>query len=248
MIVLGMDTATPATAVGLRLCDGRVLVARDDPARGARPGHTAQLLALAARLLAEAKLGWSAIDRVAVGVGPGTFTGLRVGVATARGLAQASSSALVGVGSLRALAHGAHERASLVVAVIDARRGEVFAAAYARERAGAPARELAAARALRPGELAAFVARVGGDAHDAGQPPLVVGDGAVRYRDELSAEAITVPADDSPLHRVDGRAVCALGALGRATRALERVRPDYCRRPDAEIARERASAEEVAPA
>src|SRR4029077_9641621 len=78
MIVLGLDTATLSTAVGLRLADGRTFQARDDPGREGRPGHATRLLAIAGELLAGAGVGWSELDRIAVGLGPGRFTGLRV--------------------------------------------------------------------------------------------------------------------------------------------------------------------------
>ena len=146
MIVLGFDTSTSATTVALRLSDGSSTQARDDPPAGAHPGHATKLLDMARELLEAATVPWAAVDRVAVGVGPGTFTGLRVGVATARGLAQSLSAELVGVSSPRALALAAFAPAltvaperlasaraveqPAVLAVIDARRGEVFAAAY----------------------------------------------------------------------------------------------------------------------
>ncbi len=133
MIVLGFDTATPATAVALRF-DGGCVQARDDPRPGERPGHATRLLGLAAELLAQAGLGWADIDRIAIGVGPGRFTGLRIGVASARGLAQSLGIELVGVSSLLALAgaaSGSAQEDQGILAVIDARRGEVFAAAYA---------------------------------------------------------------------------------------------------------------------
>src|SRR5260370_1944182 len=133
MIVLGFDTATSATAVGLRLGDASTLERRDDPGEGEHPGHATRLLPFAAELLARAGLEWDAVDRIAVGTGPGRFTGLRVGVATARGLAQSLPPELVAVSSLLALARGAAwaypDRPLL--AVIDARRGEGFAAADA---------------------------------------------------------------------------------------------------------------------
>jgi tRNA threonylcarbamoyladenosine biosynthesis protein TsaB len=143
VIVLGFDTATAATAVALRLADGTTLRARDDPGSGQRPGHTTRLLPLARELLAQADLPWTALERVAVGVGPGTFTGLRIGIATARGLAQALAIDAVGVSTPRVLAQAAIAAAAAsregapgasgdgVLAVIDARRGEAFVAAFA---------------------------------------------------------------------------------------------------------------------
>ena len=118
-----------------------MLERRDDPPPGAHPGHATRLLAMTAQLLEDTGTTWEQIERIAVGLGPGTFTGLRVGVATARGLAHSRKIELVGVSSLQALALGAlertgsdagRERPEMALAVIDARRGEVFAAAYER--------------------------------------------------------------------------------------------------------------------
>src|SRR5829696_7945223 len=149
-VILGFDTATPATAVALARGDD-VVEARHDPAPGERPGHQTMLLALVDRVMHEAGASWDDVERLAVGVGPGTFTGLRIGVATARGLAQARGLGLVGVSTLEALARGV-DTTRPVLAVVDARRGEAFAAAWhERERLLAPA-------ALTPDALAAAVA------------------------------------------------------------------------------------------
>ena len=165
MIVLGLDTATRATAVALMLDGGEVLRARDDPPPGEHPGHATGLLAMAGGLLAAAGVPWGSVERIAVGLGPGTFTGLRVGVATARGIAQSLSIELVGVSSPLALATaalaappapevGVEDR---VLAVIDARRGEVFASAYRADGAGSAA-ELVAPRAIAPERLGSAIA------------------------------------------------------------------------------------------
>src|SRR5271166_2320441 len=182
MILLGFDTATPSTTVALRLADGQMTQARDDPAPGEHPGHATRLLALAHGLLAGAGVSWSAVERIAVGVGPGTFTGLRVGVATARGLAQSLSAELVGVSSTQALAAtalAARPAGEAVLAVIDARRGEAFAAAYRAGDHGVPD-ELAAPRALPPPQLAGVLAEAERAAESAPRAWLAVGDGAVR--------------------------------------------------------------------
>ncbi len=240
MIVLGFDTATPGTAVGLRLADGTVLEAYDDPPAGERPGHTTRLLPLADGLLAQGGLEWGALERIAVGVGPGTFTGLRIGVATARGLAQSLGVELVGVSALRALAEGALRTSPgaerEVLAVIDARRGEVFVGGYA------TGMELFAPRALAPSALASMLASMEGAADGASSLPgpgrLAVGDGAVHYRTSLEDMGVEVPEDSSPLHRVSGACICEL-ALGASP--SEGVLPDYLRRPDAELALEAAA-------
>lgn len=230
MIVLGFDTSTNATSVALRLADGRVAEARDDPPAGAHPGHATRLLAMADDLLEDAATKFADVGRIAVGVGPGTFTGLRVGIATARGLAQSSGAELVGVSSLRALALPAlREDGAAVLAAIDARRGEIFAAAYS-----ADGDELACGRALEPDALASLLDEIGPAS------ALAVGDGALRYRTELEAAGLAVAPEDSPCHLLRAAAICSLGADGPAgSRALL---PDYLRRPDAELALEGAGA------
>jgi tRNA threonylcarbamoyladenosine biosynthesis protein TsaB len=148
------------------------------------------------------------IDQIAVDVGPGLFTGLRVGVATAKALAQALGVPLLGVGSLDVLAAAVGDageeesgvgRAGPVASVVDARRGEVFAAAFRFDRlghepggpgSGAVPIDPEVVRDDRAEPLApdALVAWLVGLAAEAG-PILVVGDGAVRYRQLLSVHA-----------------------------------------------------------
>jgi tRNA threonylcarbamoyladenosine biosynthesis protein TsaB len=210
--VVGLDTATAATAAGVLLPDGRGVEARDDPA-GGRPAHAARLLALVEEALAGAGIGWGEVGRLAVGVGPGGFTGLRIGVATARALAQGRGLPLVGVGSLDALAAEQPD----VAAVLDARRGEVYAAVW---RAGERVMEPAA---IDPAALAARL--------PAGIR--AVGDGAVRFREQLEAAGAVVPADGSPEHRISAVQVCRLGAAGDPA-ARDRLVPDYRREPDAQ--------------
>jgi tRNA threonylcarbamoyladenosine biosynthesis protein TsaB len=251
MIVLGFDTATSATAVGLRVFDGRVLERRDDPPAGGHPGHATRLLAMTDDLLRSTQTPWSALGRIAVGVGPGTFTGLRVGVATAHGLAGSRSLQLVGVSSLRALAlgvladggdgrrtePGTAPRAEATLAVIDARRGEVFAAGYQQGEDGLP-RQLGPAEVLAPELLPGLLARL--SRATGGECWSIVGDGAVRYGELLAAAGLTIPPADAAVHRVAGAAICELGHHAEVPSRASEVLPDYLRRPDAELALEGA--------
>jgi tRNA threonylcarbamoyladenosine biosynthesis protein TsaB len=247
--VLAIDTATASSAVALRLADGRVSELRDDPPAGAHPGHATRLLGMARELLEAAGTGWEALERIVVGVGPGTFTGLRVGIATARGLAQSLGVELVGVSSLQALARAAlepeagerSEQERAVLAVIDARRGEAFAAAYAGGGEQGTPVELIAAAALAPELLAGTIERAREQPGASSGPWLAVGDGAVRYRAHLEGPGVLVPEDSSPLHRVSAAAVCSLG-LSAPAGTLVGVLPDYRRRPDAELTLQTAAA------
>ncbi|CAA9496906.1 MAG: tRNA threonylcarbamoyladenosine biosynthesis protein TsaB [uncultured Solirubrobacteraceae bacterium] len=222
MSILALDTATPSTVVALCEDDGTLLEARDDPPAGERPRHAAAVLALAEELLGRAGRDWGELSRIAVGVGPGGFTGLRIGIATARALSQAHGLALVGISSLRALAVGAQPDAGPrpVLAAIDARRGEVFAAAWS------PAGELLVAPAAYGPD--ALLQRLG-ELPDA---PFGVGDGVLRFADALAGAGIATPDAGSPLHRVSGAALCRLGASSGPV-ARDALVPDYRREPDA---------------
>jgi len=217
MIVLGIDTATPATAVALLRADGSIDEALGEVPAGARPLHAQLLLATAAALLERAGLDWRQIERLAVGVGPGGYTGLRIGLATARGIAQASGAELVGVGTLRALAEPVVGRAA--AAVLDARRGEAFVAVH---RDG---EQLLAPRTCRPEEIA-------GLALAGGRDTLAVGDGAQRYRELIEGGGVAVAPAASELNHVSAGAICRLAAAGSVGPAI----PDYLRLADAEIA------------
>jgi tRNA threonylcarbamoyladenosine biosynthesis protein TsaB len=222
--VLALDTATPDTVVGLLDGGGPAREARHSPGQGARPGHVEQVLALAQGLLAEAGLAWRDLDRIGAGVGPGSFTGLRIGVATARALAQAAGAPLVGVSTLQALTVAPSGPARAVLACLDARRGEAFVAAWrGDERLLAPA-------AVRPEDLGALAGRL--EAHGAGPSPLAAGDGAIRFREQLEPAGFEVPADGSPLHRVRADALCRL-AIAATPVPREALVPEYVRAPDA---------------
>lgn len=235
MKVLAFDTATGATTVALvDSAGGGPIEARDDPERGERPRHTTRLMALIVEVLERAGHGWAEVDRIAVGVGPGTFTGLRIGVATARALARARDIELVGVSTLQSLALGAAGQArqrqhDAVLAVLDARRGEVFAAAWTTDGvSGAPEQDrLLEPLALAPSALAQTAAGLG-------QTRLGIGAGAVAFRSVLERSGTVIPDDRSRLHRVNAAFTGQLALRSDPVRAGD-VRPEYLRLPDAEL-------------
>jgi tRNA threonylcarbamoyladenosine biosynthesis protein TsaB len=219
---LGFDTSTAELTVAL-VEGGEVLAERSaGPDERGRPRHATALLASIEEVLAEGG-GWPAVDRLAVGVGPGTFTGLRIGVSTARALAQARVIGLAGVSSLATVAAGI-ETEGPRLAVLDAKRGEAFAALYGRD-----GEALWPAWVGSPEDLAERVRAL-----DSG--PVAVGDGSVRFRDRLEDAGALVPPDDEEVHRPRARHLCRLAAGVPDAREIE---PDYLRRPDAELWRER---------
>lgn len=172
MTTLTIDTATSITSVGLVLADGHSICA--EPIRAANAAQ--HVVSAVDAVLGAAGINVCGISCIAVGRGPGSFTGLRIGLATALGLSEALAIRVVGVDTLGALQRAAPP---LAVAVIDARRGEVFAQGGG-----------VVAASYTPAQLAAQLER----------GTVLVGDGALRYRELFAESGCTVPADASPLH------------------------------------------------
>lgn len=228
MAVVGFDTATVDTSVCVS-SGGEVL--REEllePMFDGSPRHSTALLAQIERAAAAAG-GWGAVGRIAVGLGPGSFVGIRIGLATARGLAASTGLPVSGVCTLDVLGRGIGEAAGpgrRRLAVLDARRGEAFAALYspAGERLWEPF-------VAPPSELADRLAGLD-------EPPLGAGSGAVRFRQELASRGVDVPDDADPMHRVAARHVCALAETG-VDGSGGGFDPIYLRPPDAQRWRER---------
>jgi tRNA threonylcarbamoyladenosine biosynthesis protein TsaB len=220
--LLGLDTSTAAAVACVVRGDGEAFEVAPDPSALTRqPAHASELMPAVADVMERAGVDWSELHAIAVGVGPGSFTGLRIGIATARSLAVASSVRLRPVSSLAALARGIEEAApgSVVLPLIDAKRGEVFAAAYQ------GGRELWAPFAARPEDL---VERV----RDADFSPVAAGDGSIRFRRMLETAGIRVAPNDSGAHVVRALHVCRLAAVVPGE-PPEAVLPEYLREPDA---------------
>lgn len=187
--ILAIDTATPTTSIA---------ITRGTPAEGGAVGsvslssnvtHSRRLLSCIDWLMAETDVGWDDIDAVGVSLGPGSFTGLRIGMATAKGLAAAAGKKLVGVSTLDALA-GKCVSKRLICSVLDARKKEVYAAFY---RAGSDGivKRLSDIKARSPQKLAECI----------DEPVVMIGDGALVYRqlfEKVLGEKFTILA--APLH------------------------------------------------
>ena len=169
MWVLGLDTATWTASVGV-VRDGIPIAQRS---LRAESSHAPAIVGLVDETLAAAGVAVGRLDAVAVSAGPGSFTGLRIGLSTAKGLAYAIGAHLVAVPTLEALARAAGPRPGTVCAVLDARRGEVYAACY-RWR-GEAVERVAVEQVIAPAELDRMV-----------KPPCTfVGDGVEAYAEVL---------------------------------------------------------------
>lgn len=192
MLILAFDTATDRATSAL-VWDGEVL--------GELTSRPVTVLEDLDALLRRGGVRDSQVEGIAVGIGPGSFTGLRMGLITARTLAFAWGAGLAGVSTLEALAAGAPD----AIPVIDARRREVFALV-----GGEPV-------VVPPAELPVETGRA------------YVGDGAVRYREEIERRGGDVAPDDSELHLPRAR---FHAELARDFGAPDLVEPMYLRIPD----------------
>jgi tRNA threonylcarbamoyl adenosine modification protein YeaZ len=235
MLVLAIDTSTAVSAVGWVEVDAAA--SRPDASRFARlvapadPGHAETLLSRMTAALATGGYALADVGLLAVGRGPGTFTGLRIGLGTAKGLALAHGTPLVGISSLEALALSTGVEGP-VAPLIDARRGELYAAIYdVRCEDGRPvARLVQEEQVVRPEALAAALGV-------AAFPSRIrfAGNGALRYAGAVRALGELLPAAAAAPDP------CRMALLG-----LERflrdgpedaaaIAPNYLREPDAKL-------------
>ena len=161
---------------------------------------------------------------------------MRIGIATARALAQALGTPVVGVSTLQSLALGVRRdpragELDAVVAVLDARRHEVFAGAWRVDEVEDPGHPVIEPGAFAPESLGARLPRLGPDV-------LAIGEGAVEFRAELERSGAAIPDDRTELHQVTAVGHCRLARRLEPT-PPDRVLPDYLRAPDAKLPRPR---------
>lgn len=224
MLVLGIETATPQVGVAIGGHEG--VLASFHSTRDRRHAET---LAPAIRFVAEhADIELSEIGVVAVDVGPGLFTGLRVGLATAKAIAHALGVPMIPVTSLDLVAFQARWSDRLIVATVDARRGEIFHCSYRRvpggiQRTTEPAVDT-------PDEVAGLIQAIGDDV-------LLVGDGAERYA-AVFEHVLHVEPGPQALRYPDAGRLVEL-AHSRALREewvpVWEIEPLYLRVPDAQV-------------
>jgi len=227
MLVLAIDTAGPDCAVALARTAGDEVEALAKGVETIGRGHAEILFPLIDAALAEAGARYPDLDRIAVTTGPGSFTGVRIGIAAARGLALALDRPAVGIGSLEAIAAPVLRtgKAGTVVAVLDARRGEVFALVQDIA-SGAVVRE---AEAIEPAALAA-------ELRSARAPLVLIGSGAALLAAELAAGSYTVAGTPAAPEILD-----VARAVHRAGPRLH-AKPVYIRGADAKPQAHRALA------
>jgi len=220
---LGLDTSTWTASVGVT-CAGELVAERT---RRAARSHALTLIPLIDETLAAAGIDVTRLSAVAVSNGPGSFTGLRIGLSTAKGLAYAIGARLVAVPSLQALARALGPREGLVCPLLDARKGEVYAAVF-RWHDGA-IEQCGREQALSPRQLPGLV----------DGPVTFVGDGVDLYQrllcDLFGERALLVPASNLPpcggmVARMGWERLCA----GEET-SVASLEPLYVRPSEAEL-------------
>jgi len=227
MRILGFDTATSACSAAVWE-DGRIAARRFEPMSR---GQSERLMPMVREVLSEAGADFPDLDLLAVTTGPGAFTGLRIGLAAARGMALAGDLACFGVTTLDAVAAGVSEterQKANVLVVLDSKRAEVYAQAFRSD-----LRPLSEAQALMPADLAALTANGEGDADRV----LVAGDGAgqvIQALKDKGIEAVLSTAPGVP----DAATVAAIAAeRWSSDQPAEPLRPLYLRPPDAKASK-----------
>jgi len=224
MLILGIDTATAQVSVAVGGHEG--VLASTQSVRGKQ--HAETLTPSIEFVCKQARIELTEISVVAVDLGPGLFTGLRVGVAAAKAMAYALRVPMIGVPSLDLVAFPVRYSPKLIVAAVDARRGELFTAFYRQVPGGI--QRLSPHHVVSPDDLASELLATAEEC-------LLVGDGAVRYREVFDGLHKVEIAEEGLAHP----AASSLVMLAHAQALREQwvkpwdLQPLYLRKPDAEI-------------
>ncbi len=230
MYILAIDVSTPYGSVAL--CNGRDIVM--ELQFGVGINHSEKLLKIIDTMLNLASWTKDKIEAIAVSTGPGSFTGLRVGIATAKGLALGLQVPVVGVSSLKVLAWSGILSDSLIVPVIDARRGEIYASAYQRVKSKQQfvLKELLKEAAYKPCDLTHNILQFN-------KPIVFVGNGFEPYQDvlleKLKGKIELLDGDRRFPHASNLAAIALHRMLAGDYDNLDSLSPNYIRRSDAEI-------------
>jgi tRNA threonylcarbamoyladenosine biosynthesis protein TsaB len=224
VLILGIDTATPQVSVAVGGHEG--VLALNQSSRGKQ--HAEMLTPAIEFTCRQARIELGEISVVAADLGPGLFTGLRVGVAAAKAMAHALRVPMIGVTSLDLLAFPVRFSSRLILAAIDARRGELFYSFYRQVPGGM--QRLSEHHVGSPDDLASEILACGEDT-------LLVGDGALRYREvfegltkvEIADEGLAYPSASSLVQLAHAQ------ALREQFVKPWDLKPLYLRKPDAEI-------------
>ena len=225
MKILGLESSAKAASVAL-MEDGRLL-GRSDQNTGLT--HSRTLLPMAEALLKNCELTMAQIDAVAVSAGPGSFTGLRIGISAAKGLAWARELPCAGISTLEAMAQNlAHLEGALVVCAMDARRSQVYNAFFAAE--GGTLQRLCPDRAVA-------LATVAEELHGETRPKIVVGDGAQLCYNYLQEAGIPCRLAPEALRMQSAVGVCICAEAAAKENRLcsaAQLQPVYLRLSQAE--------------
>lgn len=226
MIILSIDSATPVA--GVAIIDQNVVLAESFLNTGNT--HSQQLLPLIDRTLKEVKLTLKDMDGIVVSIGPGSFTGLRIGLATAKGLAQVTGLSLVAIPTLDALAQNLVDIGGFVCPILNARKGEVYTALYETE--NGEIKRLTEYQALKPQALCENIKKLD-------KRVTFLGDGVLEYQDIIKSqlgEQAQWPSINNLLPRPSSLAILGLKKLQQGkTEDIFTLLPFYLRKSEAEI-------------
>ncbi len=223
MKLLTIDTATPSCSVAVT-AQGRGLVEINV---AVKQTHARHVMVMVDHALALARMELTDLDGFGVVRGPGTFTGLRIGISTVKALASVAAKPIAAVSSLRALAWQNARRAGLIGPMIDARRGEVYGALYRYD--GSRLVELLAPRVCPVEQMLARI----------DEPCLFMGSGSVLYAQAIEARGIAgdeiASEADSSLRASAAGELCTRKLCRNETVAVDALVPLYLRKSDAEL-------------